>query len=132
MAISLTVKYSQTELQEGLQSYDLKVEILAATEMSSKIFILQRGSAPAPVEGEVVQDRFICIADPVDLLEVPEDAPDLQAEMPYYRTDMVTLSFRSLQLLADVQELIDADIKHLVRSMKLAAVLVPTSEVVYD
>jgi len=131
MAVELKVKYHQTEVQPGLQSYDLRVEVVSATDMPTKIFVMQRGAPPAPMVGETVTDRFICIADPVDLEEFPEDDPDIDNEIPYYRIDDITLRFRSLDILQETRDLIDADLKQLVKTMKLVAVMEVLEEVTY-
>ena len=121
MAVSLTVKYYRTQIQPGLQSYDLRVEVESATDMPEKIFILQKGAPPAPVAGAVEDERFVCIADPVDLEEIPEDTPDLNNEMPYFRVSDITLRFRSMDVLEETQGLIAVDLQQLVNSLKAAA-----------
>lgn len=128
---SLTVKYYHTKPEAGLQSFDLRVEVTAAENMSPKIFVMQHGGTPAPVPGSTAEDRFTCIADPVDLEEFPEDAPDLANEMPYYRVNDITLRFRSIELLQESHELIDRDIRQLVKSLKAALDLEEVEEVTY-
>ena len=126
MAISIDVRYYTNKVQENLFSYDLRVEVVSATEMPKEIFIFQRS-----IKDILIADRFTCIADPVDLEEVPVRTPDLADEMPYYRTSLVTLRFRDMQELTECQTLMDQDIQLLVTSLKEAGTLVPMTETVY-
>lgn len=125
MSISLEVRYSRQEQDKNRQSYDLKVEVINAVDVSAKIFVFQRRVMSAmDSEANREVDQFVSIADPVDLEEFPEDTPDLQNNMPYFRSSSVTLRFRSMTELEDTQRLIDEDITMLVRSLKAAATLV--------
>ena len=81
MAVELEVRFSRSKITQGQQSYDLKVEILNATDMPSKVFVMQRGVAPPQGQEPVSTDRFIALADPLDLEEFPEDSPDLENEI---------------------------------------------------
>jgi hypothetical protein len=114
-----------------LFSYDLKVEVIEATEMPEEIFVFQRRTLPPLSAGEDPTDAFVCLADPVDLQEFPPTAPALDEEIPYFRVNEVTLRFRSMLQLEDVQRLIDEDIQILVNSLKAAATLTPTEDVTY-
>jgi len=128
MAVSLTVRYYRNEIVANLQSYDLRVVIESAADMPEKIFVLQR--IPAPPGGED-EDRFQCIADPVDLEEIPEDSPDLSNDMPYFRVQEITLRFRSMETLEEVRQLIAEDLQALVNSLKAAETLELMEEVTY-
>lgn len=130
MAISLTVDYSTNAIQENLFSYDLVVEVKSAINMPTEIFIFQRQVPPSDTP-TVIIDVFQCIADPVDLEEVPVNSPDLANEMPYYRKNKVTLRFRSMSELADALLLIKQDIAKLVQSLIEAENLGTPEEVVY-
>lgn len=130
MGISLIVDYSNNEMTANLFSYDLVVEVKAASEMPSQIFIFQRQVAPPDNPGSII-DNFVCIADPVDLEEVPVNSPDLANEMPYYRLSKVTLRFRSMSELADALLLIKQDIARLVNSLIEASNLGTPEEVIY-
>ena len=130
MAISITVKYYRSEIITGLQSYDLRVVAESATDMSKKIFVFQR-MVPIPPIPATPDDRFTCLADPVDLEEIPEDAPDLDNEMPYFRVDEVTLRFRDMTTLEEVKNLIDEDVQRLVDSLKAAANVALTETKIY-
>lgn len=93
---TLSVEYSTTvpEKYDPIYAYALKVEIVQAVGISDHLFIFQR--SPENNEGDSV-DTFIQIASPLDIEEVPENAPDLQKGMPYYRTKEVTLWFRTME-----------------------------------
>ena len=118
MPISLTVEYYQTPTQKSqVYGYALKVKVTAAEGMPSKIFVYQRGEQRLN-SGNYV-DKFINIASPVDMDNVPEDEPQLDAGIPYYRTDEVILYFRCLQDLVESKADISGDINHLVESYKL-------------
>ena len=118
MAASIVVKYYRNVITAGIQSYDLRVVVDSAVDMPKEIFILQHGVA-AP--GNPAQDQFVCLADPVDLEEVPVGAPDLANEMPYFRMSEVTLRFRDMPDLEDTKTLIDEDIQRLVNALNAAA-----------
>ena len=131
MAASLTVKYWVSEVEAHLQSYDLKVEAVSATDMPTEVFVLQRGVAPALRPGAGPTDVFQCIADPVDLEEFPVDVPDLANEMPYYRVAEVMLRFRSMSELDEVRDGIGEDLQGLVDALKIAASLTVFEEITY-
>ena len=131
MAASLTVAYDYSCPRQTLFGYALRVRVTAASGMSGAIFIFQRGAAPAPAQGETVEDMFICIADPVDLHEIPESAPALDQEIPYYRLAEVTLAFRSIEERAATKATIEEDIRLLVRSVNLMEVFTSTDTVTY-
>jgi hypothetical protein len=128
MAVSLTVRYYRNEIVANLQSYDLRVVVESAVDMPEKIFVLQR--IPGPPGGED-EDKFQCIADPVDLEEIPEDSPDLGNEMPYFRVQEITIRFRSMETLEEVRQLIAEDLQALVNSLKAAESLELMEEVTY-
>lgn len=141
MSASITVRYDRSDIQPGLQAYGLKVTATSAVEMSEKIFVMRRGvvnananeitPVPNPADPGIQPDTFICLADPVDLEEVPEDCPDPAHEMPYYRVDSIELWFRSPDLLEDTYTLLAQDIQKLVTSMQSLAAIATTETVVY-
>jgi len=102
------------------QCYDMRVEVLNATDMPTEIFVFQRGVAPAR-SGQVTEptDAFKSVADPVDLEEYPPDAPDLQNEIPFYRLSEVTLRFRSQIELEETWGYIAEDIQGLVTALNI-------------
>ena len=133
MAASITIKYYRSEPTPLLQSYDLKAVVEAATDMPKEIFVFQRGVAPATPDAILPPgDRFICIADPVDLEEFPTNTPAINAEMPYYRLSEVTVRFRSLTELVYTRQLMDEDVQRLVNALKATEVLPVTEEVTYE
>lgn len=131
MAASLTVAYDYSCSRSTLFGYALRVRVTAASGMSGAVFIFQRGAAPAPAAGEDVEDMFICIADPVDLQEIPESAPALDQEIPYYRLAEVTLAFRSVEERDATKTAIEEDIRLLVRSVNLMESFTHTDTVTY-
>lgn len=132
MAIDITIEYGVSEDANPLHGYALTVTATASTGMPKEIFIFQQAAGLYPPD-----DQFVCIADPVDLEEVPvepqEGAPDPieAAEMPYYRRDTVTLIFRSTITRDETKRLIAEDINTLVRSLQVMSEVVRTEEVVY-
>jgi hypothetical protein len=135
MAIAITVRYTHEEKQHGLFSYGLLVEVLSATDMTDKIFVIQRGVASATdteVNDPGELDTFQWIASPLELDQYPEGAPDLQNQIPYYRTNSVRFSFRSMDELVDTLALIKSDIEKLVGSLKAELALESVEEIVYD
>jgi hypothetical protein len=130
--MELTVKYYGPDRRSGLQSYDLRVMVTAATGMSQSVFVWQRKVASATdVEADTLGDEFISVADPVDLEQYPVGSADLGNNIPYYRTDNVTLRFRSIDELDDVKDRIAIDLTGLVDALNIADVLVEMEEVTY-
>ena len=116
MAATLKVQtHRSTERHRPRQSYALKVKAVEADGMSPAIFIFQRPKTSP--DGTREPDKFICVADPVDMEEVPELDPELADEMPYYRTSEVELVFSNLATLAETEAGIKQDIDTLVRSI---------------
>lgn len=135
MAISITVRYTKEDQQEGLYSYGLLVEALSATDMTDKIFVIQRGvrSGVDPEVDEPAElDKFQFIASPIELDQYPADAPDLAHDIPYYRVNTVRFSFRSYEELEETLALIKADIAKLITSLKAEAAIADVEEVTYD
>ena len=139
MAITITVKYERSDVQPGLQAYGLKATVTAATGMPKEVFIMRRdvqnanepATEPDPSNPGILPDTFICLADPVDLEEVPVGAPDPIHEMPYYRVSAVELWFRSPDLLEETYNLLSADVAKLVLSLQSLGKIALSNEVVY-
>ena len=131
MAISLTAQYDRSTSDRSLYGYSLKVTITAASGMPKEVFVFQRGAAPAPAPGEPLQDNYVCIADPVDLDEIPATTPDLAQEIPYYRLSQVTLAFRDLIELEECEGFLQGDLSTLVKSMNAMLVFTPQERVTY-
>ena len=131
MAASIKIRYSRSENRADVFSYDLKVEVIEATDMPEEIFVFQERTSPPLEAGSDPTNTFVCIADPVDLQEFPPTAPNPAEEMPYFRVKEVTLRFRSMLDLQETQGLIDQDIELLVTSLKAAETLTPTEEKTY-
>ena len=131
MSAALTVQYDRSPNQPGLFGYSLKVTVTNAVDMPAEIFMFQRGAAPAPTAGEPPRDKFICVADPVDLHETPALAPDLDNEIPYYRLATVTLGFRSADDREELVTLLEGDINGLVTSLRLMETAGESVQVTY-
>lgn len=109
----LSVKYSTTvpDKHPAIFAYLLRAEIEYATGYPDHLFVFQR--SPQNNEGDSV-DTFIQIASPLDVEEIPENAPDLQNNMPYYRAKKVELWFRNMEDLELAKKKIDDDLQTLV------------------
>ena len=114
---SLSVEYHTSPTTTPLQAYTLRIVVTDAVDMDKEVFMFQRGAGKPPTSDEDIQDSFVCIADPVDMDEVPKGAPDLANEMPYYRLSEVTLSFRSITELVETKQDIVNDLKDLIRAL---------------
>jgi hypothetical protein len=114
----LKVRYSTTvpDKHPAIYAYSLKVEIIKAIGYPSHLFVFQR--SPSNNEGDSV-DTFIQIASPLEVDEVPENAPDLQNNMPYYRADNVVLWFRNMEDLELGKTKIKNDLQTLVLTYKV-------------
>jgi hypothetical protein len=122
MPASIELKLTRTPDElEDFQSYQMIVEVVNAVDISEKIFVMQRAlpESPSPPGTPLPDpiDRFVSVADPVDLEEYPEDSPDLENEIPYYRVNEVTLEFRSLDDLLQTWEYIQEDVTGLTRAV---------------
>lgn len=110
----ISVRYSTTtpENHPPLYAYLLKVEVISSVGYPEHIFVFHR--SPEGISGDIV-DTFTQIASPVDVEEIPVDAPDPKNGMPYYRTKEVTLWFRT----PDDMELAKKNIKDDIRTLSL-------------
>lgn len=141
MAPSIKIRYERSDIQPGLQAYGLKLTVLEATDMPKEIFVMRRDvkpavdpvTAPAPgvTDPGIQPDTFICLADPVDLEEVPVDVPDPANEMPYYRLGVVEFWFRSPDILEETYTLFTEDVAKLVQSLKSLASIATTEDITY-
>jgi hypothetical protein len=132
MAATLTAQYHRSDVEVEHQAYGLRVLISASSGMPKEVFVFQHGTAPPPEAGEDPTDEFVCLADPVDLEEVPPNTPDLDNDMPYFRLAEVTLYYRSVAELEDAQTLIAEDLQRLVDSINTLETMPLTSEVTYE
>lgn len=114
---SITVSYYQSPVHDcRIYGYALRVKVEEAVGMPSKIFVFQRGRKRTN-DGEYI-DHFVNIASPMDSDNVPEDEPVLNADIPYYRLDEVTMYFRNLDDLMETKNDIAGDIFNLVQTYK--------------
>lgn len=118
---TLNVSFSTSTRRQPVHAYGLQVTVTSST-LQPEVFIFRRGATPAPVTGyapdEEPTDTFICIADPVDIEDVPVNEPDLANEMPYYRVAEVLLYFRSPEDLEETKQHIEDDLNVLVRTLQ--------------
>lgn len=124
MSAQLTVRYYyhkdvvEDTVTNPLYAYNLRVIVTNAIDMPKEVFVYHRGVFPATGDAtESASDGFSHIATPLDLEEIPVNAPDMINEIPYFRTDMVQLSFRNVQDLKLTKEMIASDILLLVRAL---------------
>jgi hypothetical protein len=112
------VKFSTTvpDRHPVIYSYFLKAEVTEATGISDHLFVFQR--TPENNEGDAV-DRFIQIASPLDIEEIPEDAPDFKNNMPYFRRREVELWFRNVEDLELARKKMDDDLRTLSLTYKV-------------
>ena len=110
----LKVRFSQSPERRGVFQYALKVEVVSATEIPSKIFVYHQ--LPAGAEGNTFAE-FDHVATPVDFQEIPEDAAS--ETVPWFRTDKCTVWVRSLDDLATAKQLFVDDISGLQRTFNI-------------
>ena len=125
MSISITLKKTVPPIGPAMQSYDLTVEVTAATGMPQEVFVFKRSlptlpAPPAQAQPADPVDLFISVADPVDLEEYPIGSPDMANSNPYFRTKIVTLRYRDLVDLEQDWVYINEDIQGLVDALKAA------------
>ncbi len=129
--MQLTITYTQTDPQERLQGYKLTAAAVG-TGMPSEVFVCQHRvpSATDPTYNEL-PDKFISLADPVDLEHYPAGAPDLESQIPFYRVAEISLIFRSAQELEETKVLLDEDVNQLLHSLQRMGQATIAEEVVY-
>lgn len=110
----LKVRFSQSPERRGVFQYALKVEVVSATGMPSKIFVFHQ--SPAGVDGNTFSE-FDHIATPVDFQEIPEDAAS--ETVPWFRTDKCTVWVRSIDDLNTAKQLFVDDIAELQRTFNI-------------
>jgi hypothetical protein len=130
--MEITVRYYGPDRTDGLQAYDLRVVVTNAVDMPTEVFVWQR-KVPSTTDpqADALGDVFTSVADPVDLEQYPVGSPVLSENIPYYRTDNITLRFRSIEELEDVRDRIAQDLTGLVEALKIASTLVVMEEVTY-
>ena len=78
-----------------IRLHRLKLHVLKADGCSPYVFVYQRATRGAPMEDGSPRDEFVCVADELDEDEIPVNEPDMERNVPYYRTDSVELLFRN-------------------------------------
>lgn len=119
--MQLAITYSYTNPDNNLQGYHLALTAVG-TGMPSEVFVCQRrvASATDPTYNEL-PDKFVSLADPVDLERYPANEPDMDNNMPYYRVAAITLVFRTIEELDEVKVMLDADVRQLIHSLTTMA-----------
>lgn len=130
MSATLQVRYLTQKSTEPRYSYEFTAIAEEPEEMSEKIFIFQ-AKVPSINDPSDILEQFVCIATPVDLDEMPEDAPDLANNKPFYRKNSVTLRFKSAIEMDDAKQIMHYDIAKLVKSMAVADNIIAEDVVVY-
>lgn len=131
MAVTLTL-VRKTPLIFGspqeLQGYILDLEVTAATDMPKEIFVWQS----KVTFGTSQINQFINIASPNDLEEVPPNQPGADEDNPFFRTNTLQFTFRSMVELEETWEYIKEDIQGLVDALKSVANLNSVQEVTFQ
>ena len=110
----LRVRFSQSPDRRDVFEYALRVEVVSAEGIPSKIFVFHQSGAG--IDGNSYAE-FDHVATPLDLQEIPEDASS--ETVPWYRTDKCTVWFRCAADLAMAKQLFVDDIAALQRSFDL-------------
>ena len=96
----ITVKVTYTpRTGRPIRMYHLKIEVVSSEGCSEYVFVYQRATRGAPMEDGSPRDEFVCVADELDADEIPVDNPDMERNVPYYRTKDVELLFRNSDLM---------------------------------
>ena len=101
----LKVRISQSSERRGVFAYALKVDVVEAVGIPSKIFVYHQ--YPVGADGNTCSE-FVHIATPVDFQEIPEDAAT--EKVPWYRTETCTIWVRSLDDMRTAKQLFIDDI----------------------
>ena len=107
----LKVRFTQSPERRGVFTYSLKVEVVSATDIPSKIFVYHQ--APAGIDGNTFAE-FDHVATPVDFQEIPEGAAS--ETVPWFRTDEFTGWFRNVSDLNLAKQMFVDDIAALQRT----------------
>lgn len=82
-----------------LPMHRLRLQVMSADGCSPNVFVYRRATKGAPMEDGSPRDEFVCVADELDEDEIPVGEPDMERNVPYYRTDSVELLFRNPDLM---------------------------------
>lgn len=86
-------------VRRRLPMHRLKLQVVSADGCSPNVFVYRRATKGAPMEDGSPRDEFVCVADELDEDEIPVGEPDMERNVPYYRTDSVELLFRNPDLM---------------------------------
>jgi len=127
----LKITYDYTPASEISQGYRLRLAA-EGIDMPSEVFVCQRRVASATdAEYNELPDKFISLADPVDLEQYPIDVPDLDNNMPFYRVSQISLVFRTAEELDEVKQMLDEDMRELLNSLNIIGSEYDSEDVVY-
>jgi len=116
---SATVDYQESIITHPGRGYALHAVVTSSVDMPKELFVFQRRVPPF---GEnVVVDKFVSVADPVDLQEMPVGTPDLANEMPYFRAATLDLQFSTSGELDEAKTGIAEDITGLMLALRQMA-----------
>jgi hypothetical protein len=110
----LKVRFSQSPERRGVYQYALRVEVVSASKIPTKIFVFHQ--MPAGADGNTFAE-FDHVATPVDFQEIPEDAAS--ETVPWYRTDKCSVWLRSVDDLKMAKQLFVDDIAELQRTFDI-------------
>lgn len=84
--------------------YTLRISAHYYDDTPAKVFVYHAHAKKAPADSEYPKDEFMCVADALDMDEIPPDSPDIEAGVPYYRTDSVELCFRNSDMMYECRD----------------------------
>lgn len=126
-SLNLTVSASTRVRVWNINAYRFRIEVTASDGIDSRVFIYQRGPVD-PYRGIPV-DYFCTVAGPVDMEELPGDAPNPEQNYPYYRLPYVELDVRTTASAEDLQKKILERVAVLVDAVSRLAQLQVIKEV---
>jgi hypothetical protein len=113
MSAEIQVKYNLVMQLDG--TWRLQIWTSKAEGVSSKIFVYQHLN-DVPYD-DSSRDIFVNIAQPNDLVEYPEDAPD--GTTRFFRKEYMDVNITSSELAYKSLERINNDIDHLCKALNL-------------
>jgi hypothetical protein len=128
---SLTATYSEPVVRENRTGYRLRI-VTTGTDMPSAVFVFHSRFTDVDDARDALGDPFSHVATPADLEDFPEDEPDLENNMPFYRSDTLELDFRSIEVMEGVRDWIRQDLADLAASYNTMADLDETVSETYS
>lgn len=120
--------------QKCQHNWTISVKATSTEEgLSSKIFVYQSVPEEHPIPG----DTFSCVASLQQMSMIPEDAPTALPDedsaynnVPFYRTDTVTLDFHNMEQVKDFWKIVQIDAAALLREFRYSRKLKNAEHVV--